>query len=134
MNRSNVGNVVTNGMQILSVGAVTGSKVFSLGKANSALNNTDSVDDVMSSAGKSGNTPVEKPKDNKGIESPLQEDGLDADVSSHYMANSEQIKDITTKLKNDNNFLDMWKNVTRDEKGRFAKKNVDVGGTKNADV
>lgn len=38
MNRSNIGNVVTNGMQILSVGATTASKIF-LGKADSALNN-----------------------------------------------------------------------------------------------
>lgn len=38
MNRSNIGNVVTNGMQILSVGATTASKVL-LGRADSALNN-----------------------------------------------------------------------------------------------
>lgn len=38
MNRSNVGNVVTNGMQILSVGATTASRIFR-DKADSALNN-----------------------------------------------------------------------------------------------
>lgn len=38
MNRSNVGNVITNGMQILSVGATTASRVFR-DKADSALNN-----------------------------------------------------------------------------------------------
>lgn len=38
MNRSNVGNVVTNGMQILSVGATTASRVFK-DRADSALNN-----------------------------------------------------------------------------------------------
>lgn len=38
MNRANIGNVVTNGMQILSVGATTASKIF-LGRADSALNN-----------------------------------------------------------------------------------------------
>lgn len=38
MNRSNIGNVVTNGMQILSVGATTASRIF-LGRADSALNN-----------------------------------------------------------------------------------------------
>ena len=38
MNRSNVGNIVTNGMQILSVGATTASRVFK-DRADSALNN-----------------------------------------------------------------------------------------------
>ena len=38
MNRANFGNIVTNGMQILSVGATTASKIF-LGRADSALNN-----------------------------------------------------------------------------------------------
>ena len=38
MNRSNIGNVVTNGMQILSVGATTASHIFR-DKADSALNN-----------------------------------------------------------------------------------------------
>lgn len=38
MNRSNVGNIVTNGMQILSVGATTASRIFR-DKADSALNN-----------------------------------------------------------------------------------------------
>lgn len=38
MNRSNIGNVVTNGMQILSVGATTASRIFR-DKADSALNN-----------------------------------------------------------------------------------------------
>ena len=37
MNRSNVGNIVTNGMQILSVGATTAART--LGRADSALNN-----------------------------------------------------------------------------------------------
>ena len=37
MNRSNIGNVITNGMQILSVGATTASHV--LGSADKALNN-----------------------------------------------------------------------------------------------
>lgn len=40
MIRSNVGNIVTNGQQILSVGAFTaGGLIRSLGKADSALNN-----------------------------------------------------------------------------------------------
>ena len=38
MNRSNVGNIVTNGMQILSVGGTTASRLFR-DKADSALNN-----------------------------------------------------------------------------------------------
>ena len=38
MNRSNVGNIVTNGMQILSVGATTASRIFR-DKADRALNN-----------------------------------------------------------------------------------------------
>ena len=38
MNRFNFGNVITNGQQILSVGATTASKVFR-NKADSALNN-----------------------------------------------------------------------------------------------
>lgn len=38
MNRSNVGNIVTNGMQILSVGATTASRIFR-DRADSALNN-----------------------------------------------------------------------------------------------
>ena len=37
MNRFNFGNIATNGMQILSVGATTASRVF--GKAENALNN-----------------------------------------------------------------------------------------------
>lgn len=37
MNRSNIGNVVTNGMQILSVGATTGART--LGRADKVLNN-----------------------------------------------------------------------------------------------
>ena len=38
MNRFNVGNVVTNGMQILSVGGTTASRIFK-DKADSVLNN-----------------------------------------------------------------------------------------------
>ena len=39
MNRSNVGNVITNGMQILSVGATTAGGVFRQGREETALNN-----------------------------------------------------------------------------------------------
>ena len=37
MNRSNFGNIFTNGMQILSVGATTATRL--LGRADTALNN-----------------------------------------------------------------------------------------------
>ena len=42
MNRSNIGNVITNGMQILSVGATTGGAYSRrLGRADDALNNKE---------------------------------------------------------------------------------------------
>lgn len=52
MNRSNVGNVVTNGMQILSVAAhnAGGNTTRVLGQANKTLNNTsdtDAVNDIV---------------------------------------------------------------------------------------
>ena len=45
MNRANLGNVITNGMQILSVGSTTASRLFShernLGQAQNTLNNVN---------------------------------------------------------------------------------------------
>lgn len=45
MNRSNVGNVITNGTQILSVGATTASRV--LGRADKTLNNLTKEEQEM---------------------------------------------------------------------------------------
>lgn len=42
MNRVNRGNIVTNGVQILSVGATTASRLFKKESADSALNNLSS--------------------------------------------------------------------------------------------
>lgn len=160
MNRSNVGNIVTNGMQILSVAGTTAAKIFNLGEAHKTLNNQDdnNVDKIMSGSGNnsksttnSRTTPKEKtPLETiAGVMAPgvtdmkafadeadrrmlnkgkQKEDSLDDIVNNFYKPNSSQVKEIQTKLKNDNEFINSWKQVSN--KDFIAKINKQDMGVK----
>lgn len=106
MNRANFGNVVTNGMQILSVGATTGSRV--LGAANKTLNNQDSEMRQAKLDNLNAKTDNLKLK-NDSIKQKQQTASIDDIMNFAYKDNSSQIQDIKTKLYNDNEFLYNWR-------------------------
>lgn len=141
MNRSNVGNVVTNGMQILSVGAVTASHVFDKGlnKANKSLNNNSPIDkaklDNINAKTKNlelKNNQLEKKQEETEFDnSKITVDNLLGGVSPIYQNNSEQISDISTKINRDIEFLKR-RNLNRDVSGKFTS--IEKGGDNNANV
>jgi len=127
MNRSNVGNVVTNGMQVLSVAAnnAGGNTTRILGQANKSLNSSNSAGGELDAQTKQAklenmqaNTEKVKLK-NEVLKNQQKQtvDSLMSDVETNYNNNSEQIKDVTTKIKNDYEFVKMMK----DKQGRFYK-------------
>lgn len=124
MNRSNIGNVVTNGMQVLSVGTTTAKRF--LGRADSALNNLtkeeraqynqyradkmrDEMNDYYSGSDKPPKTDGDVSIDDESIDDVL--GGL-----APLEDNSEQVKQIQTKENNDISWIKSY----RDNKtGRF---------------
>lgn len=137
MNRSNVGNQITNGMQILSVAATTGSKVFSLGKANQALNNEGKSDsDLLKQENLKARTENLKLKNEK-LKSENQIKTIDDILANNgvsYNQNSEQINDIQTKISRDSNFLEMWKQSLREPEPLETLIKSVTGGNENADL
>ena len=127
MNRSNVGNVVTNGMQILSVGATTASKVFGLGKADKSLNALTPEQeemnkikmDYLKSKTDLNNTKV-KLNENKLKKSETTVDDLMNDKPVTYINNSEQVQEIERKIKNDSEYLKR-RNLKNGKNGRFER-------------
>lgn len=111
MNRSNVGNVVTNGMQILSVGATTASRVLK-GKADSALNNLSKEEqrayhemgaNKMRDEMKSYNERQSLPEtDEISVDSIMESAGFE------MSANSPQSTNIQQKVNNDISFSREW--------------------------
>lgn len=90
MNRSNIGNVVTNGMQILSVGATTAARM--LGHADSALNNLSSDERKKLTEVRANKLRDEISKyENKDVDKIMENDNVD------YVKNSDQIEHIITK-------------------------------------
>lgn len=108
MNRSNVGNVVTNGMQILSVGATTAAGM--LGHADSALNNLSSEERRKLTEVRANKLRDEISEyENKDIDNIMQNDNVD------YVKNSDQIEHIITK-----------QNRVRDWFDKFLERKGDV--------
>lgn len=137
MNRSNVGNVVTNGMQILSVGATTASRVFNLGKANQALNSMGQEQSEMHGAklaninAKTENVNLKNSKLKSKMNKPIIDDFL-TNIDGSYSDNSEQINDIKTKVTRDNDFINQWKkSISNEEPLEKLIKNA-KGGDKDA--
>lgn len=131
MNRANFGNVVTNGMQVLSVGATTGAKV--LGAANKTLNNQDEAMRQAKLDNITAKTDNIKLK-NESLKQKQQTTSIDDLMGSAYKDNSGQIQDIKTKLYNDNAFLKDWRK-SLDDLEPLNKLIKDVtGGDNNADV
>lgn len=106
MNRFNMGNIVTNGMQILSVGATTAART--LGRADTALNNqlTETESGGSGDANKMQNNTMQKQAGNNGggdvldVDKIMEESGVPALVK-----NSEEVPHIQTKEKNDLKWL-----------------------------
>lgn len=114
MNRSNVGNQVTNATQILSVAAVT---ARGLGKADTTLNNLqdgstspryDLAKGTKERAGVQPETGGGSPENSKStVENEITEREVYREpdfISNMYEYNSEQIENIQTKIKRDIEF------------------------------
>ena len=136
MNRSNVGNVVTNGMQILSVGATTATRL--LGRADTALNNlspeerkayvkmqADKMRDEVREYNTGGASPKQhmtsrelsdyqtaKAKDmNEYTKNRLKgddENDVDSIMEGLAIASSPQSNELKTKIRKDINNFDYW--------------------------
>lgn len=119
MNRSNVGNQVTNAIQILSVAGVT---ARGLGKADSTLNNLQSASSpprydkakgMKEQVGKQQEAGGGSPE-NAGstVENEIAEREVYREpdsISNMYEYNSEQIENIQTKINRDIEFQKMRK-------------------------
>lgn len=107
MNRVNAGNIVTNGMQILSVGATTASRLFKKENADSALNN-------LTDEERKQHFQIEadriRERDAEWIaehgKNPNKEINIDALIASV----SPQSKNIQKKVKNDVAWDEDWRN------------------------
>lgn len=136
MNRSNVGNVVTNGMQILSVGATTATRL--LGRADTALNNlspeerkayvqmqADKMRDEVREYNTGGASPKQhmtsselsdyqtaKAKDmNEYTKNKLKgdnENDIDSIMEGLAIASSPQSNELKTKIRKDIDNFDYW--------------------------
>lgn len=135
MNRYNLGNVITNGMQILSVGATTASKT--LGRADQVLNNLSDDEKSAYYKMKADKIRDEISRYNTGGESAIQhlsgeeltdyrkkqaddirkktygeeEENVDAlmgDMPSSLQDNSPQVKQLELKMKRDKEWYDTW--------------------------
>lgn len=156
MNRSNVGNVITNGMQILSVGATTASRT--LGKADQTLNNLTKQERQDYYKMKSDKIRDETNQYNSGGASATQhlsqeeltkyrqvqandirkrinsDEGFNEDIEDidslmsglSFEDNSPQISSIKQKINSDSEYL-RKRNLTRASNGRFMR----VEDTKN---
>lgn len=114
MNRSNVGNVITNGMQILSVGT-TNAKRLVLGRADMALNAERSAKDV--SATNLNNAKTEYYKSRTNANNELAETRRlrnqntkiksgNISVDELMQDNSEQVPNIRKKIINDMAYME----------------------------
>lgn len=128
MNRSNVGNVVTNGMQILSVGATTASRLFR-DKADSALNNLspeEKKDYFEMKANKMRDEMREYNSKNKSVDDLME-------YTNGLRNVGEQGENIAINVdKNVNWYKDLYKE--RSEPLEYVIKEVLEGEEKNANV
>lgn len=136
MNRVNAGNIVTNGMQILSVGATTATRL--LGRADTALNNlspeerkayvkmqADKMRDEVREYNTGGASPKQhmtsselsdyqtaKAKDmNEYAKNRLKgddENNVDSIMEGLAIASSPQSNEIKTKIRKDIDNFDYW--------------------------
>lgn len=145
MNRSNIGNVITNGMQILSVGAITAART--LGKADQTLNNltkqerqdyykmkADKIRDDVSRYNAGGTSPYQHLSNEEAAQyqSAVADDmrkkisGNDIDDVDDlmsdipYVDNSPQMSSIKQKLTSDSEYLRKRK-LVNGPGGRFTK-------------
>ena len=99
MNRFNFGNVVTNGAQILSVGATTASGVFR-DRADSAL--TNMTKEERAEYGKYKADLIREEMAN------YKEKENDKKLVNSLIENSEQAKEINKRIQEDVNFSKMY--------------------------
>lgn len=114
MNRSNVGNVITNGMQILSVGT-TNAKRLVLGRADMALNAEPSAKDVSATNLNNAKTEYYKSRTNANNElaetrrlrnqNTKMKSG-NISVDELMQDNSEQVPNIRKKIINDMAYME----------------------------
>lgn len=102
MNRFNYGNIATNAMQTLSVGAFTASGVKRmLGRADQTLNNSkkgiQSVDELLEDS----STDIKQTPDIKQAPAPEKENKAIPDMQD----NSEQMSELQQKMTNNYNSI-----------------------------
>lgn len=115
MNRVNYGNQITNGMQILSVGAVTAAAKFKRDKADTVLNNTnDEPPTVIAPRPYNKNQISEQGGAGHWNDDEVKVEVIkdeEDDISNIYnnfpqnIINTNQRKSINTKIKNDISYL-----------------------------
>lgn len=172
MNRVNLGNQITNGMQILSVGSTTAART--LGRADKTLNNlspeeqeemyqmkANKIRDKIDRYNTKGDSALQhlssdeitkyretqandirkkikksEENENKDIDDLMSENS----ENISYQKNSEQIKEIETKIERDKKWFTDWYNtrikgknkISNQTKSEFIK--YIKGENKNADV
>lgn len=146
MIRSNVGNIVTNGQQAMSVGAFTaGGLKRSLGKADTALNNLSKeeltqyrqaqADDMRRKINKSQGSDVES------VDEIM--DGTSSDDSSTLptlQENSEQVQELNLRMRRDREWFQSWYDTRIKGKLKISNKTKSEflkhmrGDDSNADV
>lgn len=120
MNRSNVGNVITNGIQVLSVAATTYGKMQSAAERLNARSSAENDYDDGGDTGENDVTP--KPKRSNNVQK----------RETFYEPNSEQIANILSKVNNDMSYTQRRSNlITTDLENEFIKIK---GENKNANV
>jgi len=111
MNRSNVGNVVTNAVQIGSVGLTTASGVLRhLGSADTTLSNLskDERKQYRQMKADKMRDEIKTYSQNKATEVKETVDDYMKDVEEVYVDNSPQMSNIQNKLSADREFLNDW--------------------------
>jgi hypothetical protein len=107
MIRSNVGNVVTNATQIMSVGATTAGRL--LGKADSALNNLSEQEKTDYFEMKANKMRDETKAYNEKSGEVESIDDIMESMGVQRMNNSEQTDNLMRKINRDSQYSKFWK-------------------------
>ena len=113
MNRANFGNVITNGMQILSVGATTAGHV--IGSADKVLNNKNKK-----------STETKQPKQSKQKEQkPVQQEQT---VQEKFQTVTEtpQSENLNTRINSDADWLDEYVKEIQNKPSEIKKLGFDL--------
>ena len=121
MNRANFGNIVTNGMQILSVGATTASRLFKKESVDSALNNVTDEERKQHFQIEADRI---RERDAKWLAEHENGAGEEFDIDNLIASVSPQSENIQKKVKNDIAWSEKWRNELRNEQKKDVKTTI----------